>query len=90
MTALTASATAADLLTLTLNVSDDQETWHRIVFEGESPAYLDKQAAAWITERPYLAVEMDEASTCFDQFPRTFDAVFAPSTKALWVFAKRF
>lgn len=71
MTAL-ASARATndvDLLTLTLHVSDDQKTWHPIVFEGESPAYVDKQATAWLKERPYLSVEMDD-STCYGQCSR--------------------
>ncbi|WP_030570138.1 hypothetical protein [Streptomyces aureocirculatus] len=41
-----------------------------IVFEGANPVYVDKQAAARLKERPYLAVEMDD-STCCGQFPRT-------------------
>lgn len=51
-----------------------------IVFEGENPVYVDKRAAAWLKERPYLAVEMD-GSTCCGQFPRTFNAVFASITR---------
>jgi hypothetical protein len=51
-----------------------------IVFEGENPVYVDKQAAAWLKERPHLAVEMDD-STCCGQFPRTFNAVFASITR---------
>lgn len=82
MTALASAraTTDVDLLTLTLHVSDDQKTWHPIVFEGESPAYVDKQAAAWLKERPYLSVEMDD-STCYGQFPRTFNALFASITR---------
>lgn len=79
MTALASApaATDVDLLKLTLHVSDGHRTWHPIVFEGESPVYVDEQAAAWLKERPYLPVEMDD-STCYGEFPRTFNAVFAP------------
>ncbi|MEU7322541.1 hypothetical protein ABZ682_18560 [Streptomyces griseoviridis] len=82
MTALASAraTTGVDPLTLTLLVSSDQKTWHPIVFEGESPACVDKQAAAWLRERPYLSVEMDD-STCYGQFPRTFNAVFASVTR---------
>ncbi|MGW0537587.1 hypothetical protein [Streptomyces sp. NPDC003032] len=82
MTALASAraTTDVDLLTLTLHVSDDQKTWHSTVFEGESPVYVDKQADAWLKERPYLAVEMD-GSTCCGQFPRAFNAVFASITR---------
>ncbi|TLS44956.1 hypothetical protein FE633_17595 [Streptomyces montanus] len=78
MTALASAraTTDVDLLTLTLLVSSDQKTWHPIVFKGESPAYVDKQAAAWLKGRPDLAVEMDD-STCCGEFPRTFNEMFA-------------
>ncbi|WP_424862876.1 hypothetical protein [Streptomyces sp. MMS24-I29] len=69
-----------DLLTLVLNVSDGQAAWHHIAFEGESAAYVDQQAAAWVKDRPYLAIGMDEASTRWDLFPRTFDAVIRKLT----------
>ncbi|MFF8917473.1 hypothetical protein ACF08M_30235 [Streptomyces sp. NPDC015032] len=77
MTALApAPATAdADLVTLTLHVSDDLKTWNPIDFDGERPAYVDK-AAAWFKERPYLAVELND-STCYLQFPRTFNEMLA-------------
>lgn len=39
-------------------------------------ACVDKQAAAWLKERPDLAVEIDD-STCYGEFPRTFNEVFA-------------
>ncbi|MFJ8027810.1 hypothetical protein [Streptomyces sp. NPDC096311] len=68
--------TDADLVTLTLHVSDDQKTWHPIDFDGESPAHVDKQAAAWLKERPDLTVEIDD-STCYGEFPRTFNEMFA-------------
>lgn len=82
MTALASAraTTGVDLLTLTLHVSDDQKTWHPIVFEGESPVYVDKQDATWLKERPSLAVEMD-GLTCYGQFPRAFNAVFASITR---------
>ena len=82
MTALASArvTTDVDLLALTLHVSDDQKTWHPFVFEGESPDYVDRQAAAWLKERPYLSVEMDD-STCYSRFPRTFNAVFAAITR---------
>jgi hypothetical protein len=82
MTALASAPTTTDigLLTLTLHVSDDQKTWHPIVFEGESSVYVDRQASAWLKERPYLAAEMDD-STCYGLFPGTFDAMFASTTR---------
>ncbi|WP_434598216.1 hypothetical protein [Streptomyces sp. A5-4] len=45
-------------------------------FGGESPACVDKQASAWLKERPDLAVEIDD-STCCGEFPRTFNEMFA-------------
>ncbi|MDX3019989.1 hypothetical protein [Streptomyces acidiscabies] len=82
MTALGSAraATGVELLTLTLLVSSDQANWHTIVFEGEDPAYVDKQAAAWLKERPYLSVEMGDV-TCYGQFPRTFNELFASITR---------
>lgn len=83
MTILTAApetALDADLRVLSLDISDDQENWHRITFEGESAAYIDAQAAAWIAERPYLSVQMQEDGEPWALFPKTFDAVFASIT----------
>ncbi|MFF8902518.1 hypothetical protein ACF082_34170 [Streptomyces lydicus] len=57
-------------------MSDDQKTWHPIDSDGESPARVDKQAAAWLKELPDLAVEIDD-STCCGEFPRTFNEMFA-------------
>ncbi|MFF4410713.1 hypothetical protein [Streptomyces sp. NPDC001404] len=68
--------TDAGLVTLALHVSDDQKTWHPIDFDGESPADVDKQAAAWLKERPDLAVEIDD-STCYGEFLRAFNEMFA-------------
>ncbi|MFJ9901180.1 hypothetical protein ACIQPR_48570 [Streptomyces sp. NPDC091280] len=70
----------ADLLTLTLLVSSDQKTWHPIVFEGESPSYVDKRAETWLGKRPYLSVEMSD-SICYGPFPRTFEALFESITR---------
>ncbi len=77
----TVAGSDAGLLALTLHISADQANWRRVVFEGESPDYIDEQAAAWLAERPYLTVELDEDSTCYGRFPKTFDAVFASFTR---------
>ncbi|MFE4834514.1 hypothetical protein ACFRAU_07510 [Arthrobacter sp. NPDC056691] len=70
----------ADLLALTLNVSADQTTWHSVVFEGESAAYVDHQATAYLRQRPYLAVELGEELN-WGMLPRTFNAVFKGITR---------
>jgi hypothetical protein len=70
----------ADLLALTLKVSANQETWYSVVFEGESAAYVDHQATAYLRQRPYLAVEVGEELN-WGMFPRTFNAVYRGITK---------
>ncbi|MGW6605586.1 hypothetical protein [Streptomyces sp. NPDC055036] len=70
-----AARTGVDLLSLALNVSDDQKTWCPVDFESESPAYLDKQVLRF-------AVEINEDSTRYGQFRRTFDPVVANSTES--------
>ena len=84
MTAL-AAFLHAELLTLTLRVSADQTTWYQVSFEGESPAFIDNQAADYLRQRPYLSAELDEESACYELFPETFDAVFfaAPADQKL-------
>ncbi|MFC4506696.1 MULTISPECIES: hypothetical protein [Streptomyces] len=57
-------------------MSDDQKTWHPIDLDGEGRACVDKQAAAWLKERPDLAVEIDD-STCYGEFPGTFNEMSA-------------
>lgn len=64
---------------LLVHVSADQRSWHSVLFEGESPKYVDRQASAYLRANPHLSAEIDQESTCWSLFPRTFNAVLAPA-----------
>ncbi|MFB6724872.1 hypothetical protein ACFCV3_32145 [Kribbella sp. NPDC056345] len=67
----------AGLITLNLPVNSDSGTWHQIPFKGESAAYVDRQAAAYvIAYRDRVDIAIDE-NTDWSQFPTTFDALCA-------------
>ena len=70
-----AAAHEAGLLSLTLSVSRDQVRWHLLTFEGESAAYVDRQAAAYLAQHGDLSVQLDDDTTRWDIFPRTFRRV---------------
>lgn len=71
----TASRTDAGLMALVLPVSLDGETWHQVVFEGESAAYVDRQAASYVvTHRDRVHIGIDERAD-WSHFPTTFDAL---------------
>lgn len=71
----TATRTDAGLMALALPVSLDGETWHQVVFEGESPAYIDRQAASYVvTYRDRVHIGIDERAE-WSRFPTTFSAL---------------
>jgi hypothetical protein len=71
----TASRTDAGLMALVLPVSLDGETWHQVAFEGESPAYVDHQAASYVvTYRDRVHIGIDENAD-WSRFPTTFNAL---------------
>lgn len=79
MSVTTTSTTASnvpdvqeELLSLTLHLSEDGANWRTEVIEGESPDYVDTVAAAYLAERPAPMIQIDDDSTCWDLFPRTF------------------
>ncbi len=72
---VTASRTDAGLTALVLPVSVDGETWHQVVFEGESAAYVDGQAASYVvTYRDRVHIGIDEHAD-WSRFPTTFNAL---------------
>ena len=71
----TASRTDAGLIALALPVSLDGDDWHQVVFEGESAAYIDRQAASYvITYRDRVHIGIDESAD-WSCFPTTFNAL---------------
>jgi hypothetical protein len=71
----TANRTDAGLIALVLPVSLDGETWHQVVFEGESAAYVDRQAASYVvTHRDRVHIGIDERAD-WSRFPTTFNAL---------------
>jgi hypothetical protein len=67
--------TDAGLIALVLPVSLDGEIWHQVAFEGESAAYVDRQAAAYvITYRDRTHIGIDESAD-WSRFPTTFNAL---------------
>jgi hypothetical protein len=77
----TESRTDAGLIALTLPVSLDSETWHQVTFDGESAAYVDHQAAAYVvTYRDRIHIGIDESAD-WSRFPTTFNAL-CPSAPA--------
>lgn len=64
------------LITLILPVSLDGETWHDVTFEGESAAYVDRQAATYIaTYQDQLQIGITENAD-WSQFPITANTLF--------------
>lgn len=68
-----------DQSSLVVHVTTDQTSWRSLLFEGESPRYVDQQAAAWLQANPHLIAEIDQENTCWSLFPRTFQAVLEPA-----------
>lgn len=66
----------AGLLTCTLLTSVDGISWHPVVFEGESAAFVDMTAVMFVTEFQHtLGIAFDESND-FSLFPQTFDTLF--------------
>lgn len=69
------SRTDAGLIAMTLPVSLDGETWHQVTFDGESAAYVDRQAAAYVVtycDRMHIGIDQ---SADWSHFPTTFNAL---------------
>ena len=79
----------AALITMTLPMSLDGETWHDIEFEGETARYADQQAAAYvIAYRDRMHFGVCE-SIRWAEFPATYHAIFleayAPAHEHLFI-----
>lgn len=72
-----------ELLTLTLHTSHDGQNWATVVFEGESPTFVDKQARAYLAEQPAGMILIDENSTRWHLFPRTFQALLGEQAQTV-------
>ncbi|WP_026819983.1 hypothetical protein [Arthrobacter castelli] len=65
------------VITVTLPVSLDGNTWYPIVFEAESADYLDSQIQTWIiTHRDQLII--GDENTDYSRLPKTCQALLSP------------
>lgn len=66
-----------DIISLTLQVTVGDDIWQPMTFDGESAAWVDMQATAFVTGCiDTVGVAIDEA-TDWSQFPSTFNKLLA-------------